>query len=348
MTVASPEHTAELGLGVLFDRLLDAVVVARLSTGRIVEWNRAAEQLFGWTAQEALDQSIEMLMPGPLASLHRAGCERYLRTGHGLIVDATAPVEMPAQHKDGRALRIELSLSEMLDAYGDRFAVAIMRDAMHRKQLELTNLALVQERLARSDTEAEVDARDELLDAVVTTLQGDTTPDDLRSLAAALAEFRRLHGGQVVVRPEQGDLVDVLRTAADAVRHRAGSRHVFVHAPPSAPATFDVATTRQILDQVLDEALRRSAGGSIVEIRLEQSTARTAQLAVRVQGTGAQHEPGVGVHLSRTLMQRQGGTLTTGLTAGGGLEVVLTFPGCPHPARRKPRPRPVSHTAAGR
>ena len=86
--------------------MLDAVVIARLSTGRIELWNPAAERLFGFSAQEAIGQSIEILMPEPIADVHRAGYERYLRTGHGLIIDAGAPVEMPARTKSGDDIRI--------------------------------------------------------------------------------------------------------------------------------------------------------------------------------------------------------------------------------------------------
>src|SRR5712691_6750233 len=99
----------DLDVGVLLDRLLDAVIVARLSTGRSELWNPAAEKLFGFSAQEARGQSIEITMPDAIAGVHRMGYERYLRTGHGLIIDAGAPVEMPARTKGGEDIRIELS-----------------------------------------------------------------------------------------------------------------------------------------------------------------------------------------------------------------------------------------------
>lgn len=333
----------ELGVGVLFDRLLDAVVIARLATGRIVLWNPAAEQLFGYSAEEAIGKSIEMLMPEPIASVHRAGLNRYMRTGHGLIVDADAPVGMPARTKDGEDIRIEMALSELQNPQGERFAVALIRDAMHRKQLELTNLELAQARVARSEAEAELLARDELLDAVAETLQAAPDQDELLRLSAALTDFRRVHGGQVAVRLREADLVDVVHAAADGVRKRASGRRVLVHAPPRVPAMFDTDRTRQVLEQVLDETLHRCPDGSRMQIRLEQPTRDLAQLTVMADGTGIPRELGVGLHLSRTLMQRQGGSLTTALTPSGGLEVVLTFLGCPHPARwrsRRPRPGP--------
>src|SRR5216684_5463611 len=218
--VASGNAT-DLDVGVLFDRLLDAVVVARLSTGRIELWNPAAEKLFGFSALEAIGQSIEILMPEPIADVHRVGYERYLRTGHGLIIDAGAPVEMPARTKSGDDIRIELSLSELQNSSGERFVLAVIRDAMNHKRLELTNLELSQARVARSEAEAAVVVRDELLDGVTATLQAAPDHDELQRLAIALGDFRRLHTGQLTVSPQDGDLVDLVSAAADGVRRRA-------------------------------------------------------------------------------------------------------------------------------
>src|SRR3954449_9259325 len=108
-----------IDVGILFERLLDAVVIARLSTGRIVSWNPAAERLFGYTAQEVIGQPIEILMPEPISHVHRGGFERYLRTGHGLIIDAISPVEMPARTRNDDQIRVELSLSEIRNAEGE-------------------------------------------------------------------------------------------------------------------------------------------------------------------------------------------------------------------------------------
>src|SRR5437879_3009863 len=133
-TSASPA----VPIDTFFERVLDAIVVARLSTGLIVLWNEAATKLFGYTAEEAVGKSIEMLMPEPIAEVHRAGMSRYQRTGRGLIMDADSSVEMPARKRSGEEFRVELALSELRDPSGERFAVAAIRDATMHKQLELT------------------------------------------------------------------------------------------------------------------------------------------------------------------------------------------------------------------
>jgi PAS domain S-box-containing protein len=295
--------------------------------------------LFRVAAREANGQSIEVLMPTPIAEIHRVGYERYLRTGHGLIVDAGTPVEMPARTKSGEEIRVELSLSELRNPSGERFALAVIRDAMHRKQLELTYLELTQARVARSEAEAALDARDELLAGVAATLQAAPGPDELQRLAAALGDFNRLYSGDLTVAPQDGDLVDLVSAAADGARRRAAGRRVLVSTPARMPATFDAPRTRQVLEQVLDEALHRAPNGSNVEIRLDQVSPQIAQLTVSASGTGSDRGVGIGLHLSRVLMHRQSGTFTAAITSNGGLHVVLTLPSAPTGLPRRPSRR---------
>src|SRR5262245_57366101 len=98
---AGPVVPDDFHLGVLFDRGLDAIVVADLDSGCIGLWNPAAERLFGYSAAEAVGQPIEILMDEGIGSVHHAGLNRYRTTGHGMIVDAGRPVEVPAVTRAG-------------------------------------------------------------------------------------------------------------------------------------------------------------------------------------------------------------------------------------------------------
>jgi len=106
-----PITPADLGLGHLFSISREAVVVGNAETGRIALWNPAAEQLFGYTANEARGQLIEILMPPPIAQLHREGLAQYRRTGQARLLVSAAPIEVPALKKDGTEIRVELSFA---------------------------------------------------------------------------------------------------------------------------------------------------------------------------------------------------------------------------------------------
>jgi PAS domain S-box-containing protein len=139
----------DLGIGKLFETVRDAVIVAKANTGRIVLWNRAATEVFGYSPEEALGLSVEEIVPERLKERHRAGLSRYRDTGHGLYIDSYTVLDLPAVRKGGGEIRVEMTLSPIgslpeVGAEG-RFVVAVVRDVTERKWAE--------ERLRASEAE---------------------------------------------------------------------------------------------------------------------------------------------------------------------------------------------------
>jgi PAS domain S-box-containing protein len=130
----------ELGIGELFGRIREAVIVADAGTQRIVLWNPAATNIFGYSISEALELNIEKLVPAPLKTQHRVGITRYAETGHGTYIDSRRLLELPALTKSGEEIYVELSLSPigLVDDTngGRRFVLAIVRDVTERKGAE--------------------------------------------------------------------------------------------------------------------------------------------------------------------------------------------------------------------
>src|SRR5215212_2659373 len=130
----------DLGIGNLFGRIRDAIIVADARTQRIVLWNPAATNIFGYLSSEALELNIEKLVPEPLKAQHRAGITRYAEIGHGPYIDSRRLLELPALTKGGEEIYVELSLSPigLVDDTnrGRRFVLAIVRDVTERKQAE--------------------------------------------------------------------------------------------------------------------------------------------------------------------------------------------------------------------
>jgi len=126
---------AQLGLGKVFSRARDAIIVAEASLGRIVLWNDAAAQMFGYTPEEAFGLLVEDLVHPSFKRQHRAGLAAYGRTGHGALIDSGMQVELPAVRKDGRELWVELSLTPLdVDGVPGPYAMAIVRDVTERKE----------------------------------------------------------------------------------------------------------------------------------------------------------------------------------------------------------------------
>ena len=85
-TQAAAPRPDDLGLGLLFTRTRDALIVGNVETGRIALWNPAAEQLFGYSPEEAIGQPIDLLIPPAIARLHHDALAHYRRTGEGRIL----------------------------------------------------------------------------------------------------------------------------------------------------------------------------------------------------------------------------------------------------------------------
>jgi PAS domain S-box-containing protein len=108
----------------------DAIVSKDL-TGIIISWNKAAESLFGYAAEEVIGKSITTLIPEELRDEEPKILER-IRRGESLD-----HYETIRQRKDGSRLSVSLSVSPIKDAHGTIVGASkIARDITARKEAE--------------------------------------------------------------------------------------------------------------------------------------------------------------------------------------------------------------------
>lgn len=99
------DFTAD-SLRLLLETSLDPSLVVD-GNGRIKAWNAHAEATFGWSPTEVIDKPlVDLIIPAASREAHRAGFERYLKTGRGRILNRR--VELSARHRDGHELIVEL------------------------------------------------------------------------------------------------------------------------------------------------------------------------------------------------------------------------------------------------
>ncbi len=115
------------------DTALDAIVTMS-ADGLIRSFNHSAELIFGYTAEEAIGQRLEMLMPERFRKLHRAGLRRYLNTGEAHVIGQPR-LELAGRRKDGTEFPLELSISEAREGE-DILFIGIVRDITERKRSE--------------------------------------------------------------------------------------------------------------------------------------------------------------------------------------------------------------------
>jgi PAS domain S-box-containing protein len=119
-------------LAELVQRLTDAVVIAD-ADGLIVFWNDAATVLFGWSAAEAVGQTLDLIIPERLRGRHWDGYRRVMQTGESDY--GTRLLEVPALTKDERRLSIGFTITLLHHGDGSvRGIAAVIRDETERFQ----------------------------------------------------------------------------------------------------------------------------------------------------------------------------------------------------------------------
>ncbi len=110
--------------------------------GNIESYNLAAANIFGYTAQEVIGQSLTMLMPEELRQAHRTGLQRYLESGIARVIGQAA-LEMVGQHKSGERFTLELTVNE-IRYEARRIFVGVVRDITERRRTEEKLIFLAQ------------------------------------------------------------------------------------------------------------------------------------------------------------------------------------------------------------
>jgi PAS domain S-box-containing protein len=106
-------------------------IISKTLDGILTSWNAGAEQLFGYRAQEAIGQSINLIIP-PELQAEEANILEKLRRGNGITHYETTRLT-----KDGRRLTVSLSISPLRDAKGSIIGASkIVHDITERKQAE--------------------------------------------------------------------------------------------------------------------------------------------------------------------------------------------------------------------
>jgi PAS domain S-box-containing protein len=106
-------------------------VMASDASGVIIFWNPAATRMFGHTEQEALGQSLDLIIPQRQQQRHWDGYHKTMQTG--VTRYGNDVLRVPAVHKDGHTLSIAFTVA-MLHAPDGKVSsiVAVIRDETTR------------------------------------------------------------------------------------------------------------------------------------------------------------------------------------------------------------------------
>jgi two-component system CheB/CheR fusion protein len=349
---------SELRLASIIGTTLDAIVMCD-DHGRIILFNRSAEEMFGCTAAEALKQSLDRFIPG-------------LSLANALQAPASEPtgtmrlrLEVVGTHADGARVPIEVSITDVVVNESRLFTViardvserhrieAALRDADRRKDEFLGMLAHeLRNPLAAIMTAGEVlHRRMEDTDAQKLTSVIRRQTRALARMVDDLLDVSRVTLGKIELSKEPLLLSEVAARAAEANRESIAHARITLDLQiDSAPVWVDGDLTRleQVLTNLLNNAVKFTpAGGTI----LLQARHEGDHAVVRVRDTGAGIEAallprvfdlfvqgdtslaraksglGIGLALVHKLVRLHGGEVTAASQGPGtGAEFVIRLP----------------------
>ncbi len=116
----------------IMNTVIDGVIAIR-SDGTIELFNKAAEKIFGYDADEMIGENVTKLMPKEYADAHQGYIDRYLQTGEAKIIGVGR--EIVGLKKDGSEFSLYLGVSRFDDMGQPRF-VGVLRDLTEFKEAE--------------------------------------------------------------------------------------------------------------------------------------------------------------------------------------------------------------------
>lgn len=130
----SGSDTSQVGLNrALLDAALDCIITMD-ETGHVLEFNAAAQRVFGFSRDQAVGQELaSLIIPPELRDRHRAGLRRYLETGEGPVLGQR--LEVQALRADGSEILVELAITALRVGNQPVF-VAYLRDITARNMGE--------------------------------------------------------------------------------------------------------------------------------------------------------------------------------------------------------------------
>ena len=336
----------EARIRLIIDTALDAVITTD-HTGRITEWNTQAEQVFGWSALEAIGRDLveTIISPSDRAS-YREYVRRLLEPGD--VPTSNRLIELIGLRRDGRESPLEIAMTP-LSVEDSLIFSAFVRDITNRKDAERTlkdyaqQLENINRRLdvALNDAKAAAEAKSSflatmsheirtpmngvigmtnlLLDTNLTDEQREcaetvrTCGDHLLTILNDILDFSKIEAGKLDLEVIEFDLRLAIDESLDLVAERASSKSLnlvcLFHADVPRDLMGDPGRLRQVVMNLTSNAVKFTDNGDvIVEVTVESQSSEEATIRVAVTDTGIGISEEACERLFRSFSQADGST----------------------------------------
>ena len=135
---AVPSDKLEMLYHGILDTALDCIITIG-SGGHVLEFNPAAERVFGFSRDEVIGKELaDLIIPPRMREQHRRGLAHYLKTGEGPVIGKR--IEIAGVRKDGSEILVELTITALKIDHEPLFT-AYLRDITERVRNDRRRLA---------------------------------------------------------------------------------------------------------------------------------------------------------------------------------------------------------------
>jgi two-component system sensor kinase FixL len=343
----------EINSGVI-DSATDALVTIN-ADHIIVGYNLGAEQMFGYSREEALGQDLKLIVPPPFTESHAGYVRRYVATREAHVLGRQR--RLTARRRDGQEFPLSISFS-VAEIHGELYFTAIMRDiteykAMEDRMLHSERLAAVGNTVAHITHEIKNPliiiggfARqllkspgfDEKARQKLTIMAEEVS--HLEEMVAEMRDFVRRPPAQ----RSRGRIEEVIQEALELFQDIFQERDIQVRRveeTPLPPITFDAKQVHQVLINLFKNAMEAMPRGGELTMA---SRVREGQVEISVSDTGEGISPetaanifqpyfttkekgtGLGLAICQNIIQEHGGCLFAESQPGRGATFTIQLP----------------------
>lgn len=333
-------------------------VISINELGIISSFNKAAEDIFGYTTEEVTGKNVKMLMPEPYHSEHDGYLDNYKRTYEKKIIGIGR--EVVGQKKDGSTFPLFLAVTQ-IDSEQESIFVGVVRDLSEQKRLEKmknefvstvshelrTPLTAIQGSLAliKSGVMGELNEKVEPLIQMALN-----NSERLILLINDILDLEKIQSGKMEFDFEEYDVVSLIDESIKMNQGYADKYNVqlsFASNIEEAKIYVDKNRFHQIMSNLLSNAIKFSPENGVVEVVVSQNE-DNVKVEVADKGSGIDDKfkkvifqkfaqadasntkqkggTGLGLNITKAMVENMGGDIGFESEIGKGTTFYLTFP----------------------
>jgi PAS domain S-box-containing protein len=312
---------SEARKGAILDAALDCIISID-HEGKVIEFNPAAEQTFGYDRQETIGKPMaDLIIPAALRDRHRRGLARYFATGEGPILNKR--IELTAMRVDGTEFPIEITVTR-ISRQGPPLFTAYIRDLTmqkaqeesHRRsrELEEQNLRIQEANRLKSEflanmshelrtplngiigfSELIVDERAGPLNADQKEYLADvlTSARHLLQLINDILDLTKIEAGKMELSPETFAIKEVITEVCTIIQPMASRKNITMSAetpPQTVLVTIDPVKFKQVLYNLLSNAVKFTPENGVIKINASLEEHERIRVEVNDTGIGIKAE----------------------------------------------------------